>query len=58
MNKGMKDISTRCDELNNMISTARKKLMKDEIDAIDFRILKQECEKELRVLESKLISSQ
>jgi site-specific DNA recombinase len=57
LNKENKELIGKCDELNSMISTARRKLMKEEIDAKDFKIIKDDCEKEIRYLESKLTSS-
>lgn len=56
LNRENKEIIVKCEELNNMISTARRKLIKEEIDAIDFKIIKNDCEKEIRYLESKLTS--
>jgi site-specific DNA recombinase len=52
-----KEIMTRIDEQNDMLARARKKLMLEEIDATDYRQIKQECEKELKALEATLTNS-
>lgn len=49
-----KTISKKLEEQEAMLSNARKKLMKDEIDADDFKIIKTECNETLRKLEANL----
>ena len=56
-NKKNKEIIVKCGELKNVISATRRKLMKEEIDTKDFKIIKIDCEKEICYLESKLTSS-
>jgi site-specific DNA recombinase len=51
-----KEITNRVDEINDILSKARKKLITEEIDASDYRQFKLECEEEVRSLESKLMS--
>jgi site-specific DNA recombinase len=54
LQSGYKEITTRIDEQNDLLTRARKNLMLEEIDATDYLHIKQECEKELRTLEARL----
>lgn len=49
-----KKISDRLDEINIMLSKARKKLITEELDAADYRQFRQESEEEMKSLELKL----
>ncbi|WP_429378468.1 recombinase family protein [Mucilaginibacter sp. UYCu711] len=49
-----KVISTKIEEQELNLSKARKRLLKEEIDADDFKAIKAECNDELRMLESRL----
>ncbi len=44
----------KIEEQESILATARKKLMKDEIDGSDFKIVKSECNEELKKLEAQL----
>jgi site-specific DNA recombinase len=41
-------------ELNNRVTKARELLLTGDIDAVDFRIVKTDCEKQITILEAKL----
>lgn len=49
-----RNICKLIEEQETMLSNARRKLMKEEIEAEDFNIIKKECNTELRKLEEKL----
>lgn len=49
-----KELSLKIEEQETILANARKKFMKDEIDLEDFRIIKLECNEELRKLEAQL----
>jgi site-specific DNA recombinase len=53
-----KKITDSLDEVNGMLSKARKKLITGEIDASDYGKFKLECEEEIKLLESKLTASE
>ncbi|WP_090602933.1 recombinase family protein [Parapedobacter koreensis] len=49
-----RDISRQIEEKEAMIAKARQRLMQDEIDAEDFKIIKTECRADVRELEDRL----
>jgi DNA invertase Pin-like site-specific DNA recombinase len=49
-----RNICKQIEEQETILSTARRKLMKEEIESDDFNITKKECNTELRKLEEKL----
>lgn len=49
-----KVLSSKLEDLELTISKARKRLLKDEIDAEDFKAIQTECNEELRQLETQL----
>jgi len=48
------EIAKKIEEFESMLSNARRKLMKDQIDDQDFAITKKECNEELKKLEDRL----
>ena len=49
-----KGLNIQIELQESMLSSARRKLMNDEIDAEDFKIIKSECNEKLRELEARL----
>jgi site-specific DNA recombinase len=51
---GRKEIVTQINKLAERMSAAREHLMNEVIDAADYRVIKLDCESQIRVLESQL----
>lgn len=52
-----KQIHTEIDNLNLKIAKARNLLLSDNLDASDYKIIKHECEQQIRTLENKIQNS-
>ena len=50
-----REISSKIEVLNNRIKTARELLLNGDLDGIDYKTVKLECEEKITVLEAKLL---
>jgi site-specific DNA recombinase len=51
---GRKDVVSQINRLSDRLTKAREHLMNDTIDAADYRVIKLECESQIKALESQL----